>query len=79
VIVADLARGSVVYVDRDWLPSTSGEVTALMAAPDGAIAWCGGPSMRMPGTVDSDSAAAVALLYVARAAVTALEVHLAIG
>lgn len=73
VLQAELPAGTVAYIDRDWLPSSSGDVPALMAGPDGALAWPGGRSMRMPGDLDSDAAAALALLDVARTAAAILE------
>jgi hypothetical protein len=73
VLVAALPPGSVAYVDQDWLPSSSGEVPALVAAADGALAWCGDRPVQTSGTVDSDTAAILALLAVAQAAVAAVE------
>jgi hypothetical protein len=73
VLVAALPRGSVAYVDRDWLPASSGEVPSLVAAPDGALAWCGGRPRLTPATLDSDTAASLVLLAVAQAAVAAVE------
>jgi hypothetical protein len=72
VLVAALPPGSVAYVDRDWLPVSSGEVPALVAA-DGKLAWCGGRPVRTPDTVDSDTAATLALLAAAQAAAAAVE------
>jgi hypothetical protein len=73
VLVAALPPGSVAYVDRDWLPTSSGEVPSLVATPEGALAWCAGPPVQVPGTLDSDTAATLALLAVAQAAVAAVE------
>jgi hypothetical protein len=67
--VPALLAGSVAYVDRDWLPATSGEVPALVADTDGGLSWCGGPSVRMPSGHDPDTAASLALLAVAQTAV----------
>jgi hypothetical protein len=72
VLVAALPPGSVAYVDRDWLPVSSGEVPSLVAA-DGELAWCGGRPVRMPGALDADTAATLVLLAVAQAAVAAVE------
>jgi hypothetical protein len=71
VLLPALPAGSVAYVDRDWLPASSGEVPALVADTDGGLSWCGGPSVRMPSGDDSDTAASLALLAVAQAAVDA--------
>jgi hypothetical protein len=38
VLEAALPSGSVAYVDRDWLPRSSGEVPSLVATPDGTLA-----------------------------------------
>jgi hypothetical protein len=73
VLVVELPRDSVAYIDRDWLRHTSGEVPALIAAADGAFAWCGGPSVQMNDGLDSDTAAALAFLAVSQAAVAAVE------
>jgi hypothetical protein len=70
--IMDLPCGSVAYIDRDWLPSTSAEVPALIAA-DGALAWCDGPAVQVEDGVDSDTAAILAFLAVSRAAVAAVE------
>jgi hypothetical protein len=72
-LVPALPAGSVAYIDRDWLPASSGEVPALVADADGGLAWCGGPSVRIPSGHDSDTAAALALLAVAQAAVAGAE------
>ena len=67
-----LPPGAVAYVDRDWLPVSSGEVPSLVAVP-GALAWCGGRPVQIPGSLDSDAAATLALLAVAEAAAAILE------
>jgi hypothetical protein len=72
VLEAALPPGSVAYVDRDWLPSSSGEVPSLVAASKGGFAWCGGRTVRMAGTVDSNTAASLVLLAVAQAAVASV-------
>jgi hypothetical protein len=72
-LVPALPAGSVAYIDRDWLPASSGEVPALVADADGGLAWCGGPSVRIPSGHDSDTAAVLALLAVAQAAVAGAE------
>jgi threonine dehydrogenase-like Zn-dependent dehydrogenase len=73
VLDAALPPGAVAYVDRDWLPASSGEVPSLVAAPGGALAWCGGGPVQIPGNLDSDAAATIALLVVAEAAAAVLE------
>jgi hypothetical protein len=73
VLEADLPAGAVAYIDRDWLPSSSGELPSLVATPDRALAWRGGRSVRMPKDLDSEAAAALALLAVARTAAAAVE------
>jgi len=73
VLVAAPSPGSVAYVDRDWLPVSSGEVPSLVAAADGEVAWCGGHPVQVPETLDSDTAATLVLLAVAQAAVAAVE------
>ena len=65
--------GAVAYVDRDWLPASSGEVPSLVADPGGALAWRGGRPVQIPGNLDSDAAATLALLVVAEAAAAVLE------
>jgi hypothetical protein len=72
-LVAALPPGSVAYVDRDWLPVSSGEVPSLVVAANGELAWCGGPAVRMLDGLDSDTAATLVLLAVAQAAVAAVE------
>jgi hypothetical protein len=73
VLVPALPPGSVAYVDRDWLPVSSGEVPSLIAA-DGGLAWTGaGRPAQAIGTLDTDTAATLALLAVAQAAVAAVE------
>jgi hypothetical protein len=73
VLEAALPPGAVAYVDRDWLPASPGEVPSLVAAPGGALAWCGGRPVQIPGNLDSDAAATLALLVVAEAAAANLE------
>jgi hypothetical protein len=73
VLVAALPPGSVAYVDQEWLPISSGEVPSLVAAPEGALAWCGGRPVQTSGNVDSDTKATLVLLGVAQAAVAAVE------
>jgi hypothetical protein len=73
VLVAALPQGAVAYVDRDWLPSASGEVPSLVATPDGALSWCSGRPVRMQGDLDSDTAATLVLLAVADEAVAIVE------
>jgi hypothetical protein len=73
VRVIGLPRGSVAYIDREWLRSTSAEIPALIAAADGALAWCDGPAVQMEDGFDSDAGAILAFLAVARAAVAAVE------
>jgi hypothetical protein len=68
-----LPPGTFAYVDQDWLPAWSGEVPSLVAGADGALAWCGSHPVPAPDTLDSDTAAALALLAVAQAAVAAVE------
>jgi hypothetical protein len=73
VLAAMLPEGAVAYVDRDWLPASSDEAPSLVATPDGALAWCGGPPVRMPRDLDHDMAAALVLLAVAHEAAAAVE------
>ena len=73
MLEAALPPGAVAYVDRDWLPASSGEVPSLVAAPGGALAWCGGRPVQIPGNLDSDAAATLALLAVSEAAAAILE------
>jgi len=73
VLAAALPPGSVAYIDRDWLASSSTAVPSLVAAPDGTLAWCDDRPVPTPSSVDSDTAAALALLAVAEAAVAAAE------
>jgi hypothetical protein len=70
VLIADLPRGSVAYIDADWLPANPGEVPSLVAT-DGALTWRGGPAVHVPGGLDADTAAIFALLALAQAAVRA--------
>jgi threonine dehydrogenase-like Zn-dependent dehydrogenase len=67
-----LAPGTAAYVDRDWLPALSQTVPSLTVAADGSLAWCEGPSAKAPGVADPDTAAALALLSVAREAAAAV-------
>jgi hypothetical protein len=71
--VPALPAGSVAYVDRDWLPASSGEVPALVADAGGGLSWCGGPAVLVPNGQDSDTAASLALLAVAQAAAAAVK------
>jgi hypothetical protein len=73
VLVAALPQGAIAYVDRDWLPTASGEVSSLVATPDGALSWCSGRPVRMQGDLDSDTAAICVLLAIAQAAVAAVD------
>jgi hypothetical protein len=65
-LVATLAPGSAAYVDRDWIPLSSGAVPAITVAADGALAWCDRAPVPAPSAIDPDAAAALALLAVAR-------------
>jgi len=73
VLETALPAGSVAYIDRDWLPASSGEVPSLVAPAEGTLAWCESPPVAVPGTLDSDMAATLALLFVAQAVVAAVE------
>jgi hypothetical protein len=65
VVVATLPPGSVAYVDRDWIPLSSGPVPAISAG-DGALVWRGGAPVPAPSGINLDTASAAALLAVAR-------------
>jgi hypothetical protein len=71
VLAEALPSGSVAYVDREWLPTSSADVPALVAFPDGTLAWRGRRPVPAPSAVDSETAAALALLAVAEIAVAA--------
>jgi threonine dehydrogenase-like Zn-dependent dehydrogenase len=73
VLAPALPEGAVAYVDRDWLSASSDEAPSLVATPDGALAWCGGPPVRIPRDLDHDMAAALVLLAVAHEAAAAVE------
>jgi hypothetical protein len=73
VLRADLLPGSLAYVDRDWLPTTSGPVPSIVVTQNGRMAWCDGPTAQKPEHVDRDTAAALVLLSVAREAATVAE------
>jgi threonine dehydrogenase-like Zn-dependent dehydrogenase len=45
----------------------------LVAPAEGTLAWCESPPVAVPGTLDSDTAAILALLSVAQAVVAAVE------
>lgn len=70
VLVADVPRGSLAYVDRDWLPAASGGVPAVVVGEDGRIEWHDGTAVERWEGADPGSAAALALLAVAREAAT---------
>lgn len=65
VLVGSLPSGTCAYVDKDWIPRSSGPVAAIIATTDG-LAWCGHTPRRVPSAFDLDSASAAALLAVAR-------------
>ncbi len=73
VLVAALPRGSAAYVDRDWLPGASGPLPAVIVGADGGPAWCDGAPVQAPSGIEPDTAAALALLSVARDAAAAVE------
>jgi len=73
VLEAALPPGTVAYVDQDWLPASPGEVPSLVAAGERTLAWCESPPVAVPGTLDSDRAAILALLSVAQAVVAVVE------
>jgi threonine dehydrogenase-like Zn-dependent dehydrogenase len=73
VLAEALPSGSVAYVDREWLATSSADVPALVAFPDGTLAWRGRRPVPTPSAVDSETAAALALLAVAEIAVAATE------
>jgi hypothetical protein len=66
VLVAAVPPGSLAYVDRDWIPCSSGVVAAIIAAENGGLAWCGCSPVPVPSGIDLDTASAAALLAVAR-------------
>jgi threonine dehydrogenase-like Zn-dependent dehydrogenase len=65
VLIGALPQHSAAYVDRDWIPATSGPVPAITVAADAALAWCERAPVSAPDGIDPDSAAALALLAVA--------------
>ncbi len=73
VLAATLSPGSFAYVDRDWLPASSQTVPSLSVSPDGWVAWCEGSLRQAPNATDPDTAAALALLSVAREASAVVE------
>jgi hypothetical protein len=72
-LVGALPADSVAYVDHDWLPRSSASVPWIAVSPDGELAWCNGPPVRVPSSVEPDTAAALCLLAVAREAAAAVE------
>jgi hypothetical protein len=66
VLEADLPPGSLAYVDRDWIPHSSGVVAAIIPAENHELAWCGGAPVPVPSGIDLDTASAAALVGVAR-------------
>jgi threonine dehydrogenase-like Zn-dependent dehydrogenase len=66
ILIAALPQGSAAYVDRDWIPVSSGPVPAITVAADAALAWCERAPVPAPGAIDPDTAAALALLAVAQ-------------
>lgn len=64
-LVADLSRGSLAFVDRDWLPETSGPVPAIVVSRNGRVAWGDDPAVDAFESSDPVAAAARALLAVA--------------
>lgn len=72
-LVADLPPGSRAYLDRDWLPASSGDLAALTVMSDGSMAWRDDPPVEGHRDVDPVTAAAQALLVVARDAAAAVE------
>jgi threonine dehydrogenase-like Zn-dependent dehydrogenase len=68
VLVATLPQGSFAYVDKDWIPRSSGAAAAIIAPENGGLAWCGRAPGPVPSGFDLDTAAAAALLAVAREA-----------
>lgn len=72
ILAGAVAPGTFAYVDRDWLPAVSGTVPSLTVSADGTLAWCDGPSAKLPGAADPDTAAARILLSVARHAAAAV-------
>jgi hypothetical protein len=65
VLISALPPGSAAYVDRDWIPVSSGPVPAITVAADAALAWCDRPPVPAARRIDADAAAALALLAVA--------------
>jgi hypothetical protein len=72
VLEGGLPQKAVAYVDRDWLPPSSGELPSLVALAEGTLTWCESPPVAVPSTLDSDTAAVLALLSVAQAVVAAV-------
>jgi hypothetical protein len=70
VLTAALPPGTVAYVDKDWIPGSSGAVASIVAAENRTLAWCGGVPVPAPSGSDLDAASAAALLAVAREAAT---------
>jgi hypothetical protein len=72
-LVADLPPGSHAYVDRDWVPASSGDVAALAVTLDGRMAWRDDPPVEGSRDVDPVTKAARVLLAVAQDAAAAVE------
>jgi hypothetical protein len=66
VLITALPPGSAAYVDRDWIPPSSGPVPAITVAGDAGLAWCDRAPVPAESGIDPDTAAALALLAVAQ-------------
>ena len=70
VVAGDMAPGTVAYLDAEWLvPGRSGEVPALVLAPDGQMSFPGAPARQVPKG-SRDQLAALVFALVADEAVT---------
>jgi threonine dehydrogenase-like Zn-dependent dehydrogenase len=60
-------------VDADWTRAPAPQsIPAIVADAEGVLRWCGGTPVSVPRGLDPETAAGLALLDVARAAVAAL-------
>lgn len=66
-----LPAGCTAFIDADWLPRRDGAVLAIVARPEGKIAYADGPAFQLPAHVPAERIAAGALAAVAAAAATA--------